>query len=178
VVQKIRALSARDRTILLGVFVLCIFGVIFNDVFSSEEEYVFDESLAKETGTVIKDGYIIHRGAEWADTFEGLEMAVHSVSLTTDKDSGSGIAYVWITLDNQGKDSFTTTLSRPIATSAISTNSSIGGTIDAGEFQEDDLEFSLFENDIKAMKSFGFTFDVTNRSTMETRTFNAELSFE
>lgn len=82
---------------------------------------------ADSKGTVVEDGFIKYRGAEWHGEYNGLKIRVNSVSLTNDLGKaydepdykGSKGADVWVTMENPTE--------KPIQIGTISTEAVIGG---------------------------------------------------
>lgn len=77
--------------------------------------------------TVVEDGFIKYRGAEWHGEYNGLKIRINSVSLTNDLGKaydepdykGSKGADVWVTMENP--------TDKPIQIGTISTEAVIGG---------------------------------------------------
>ncbi|MDN4073641.1 hypothetical protein [Fictibacillus terranigra] len=139
---------------------------------------------AATKGTVIEDGVIKYRGAEWSGSFNGLKTKVNSVYLEK-ADDGRGQATIWITVKNTTKDrSFTTELGRA---TVIANGYNIPdtlfqddfeGEIQPGKTMDGDLVVKLSEKDLKSIKQIFLTWDQTDKKTMKTQETTAKIKLK
>jgi hypothetical protein len=151
------------------------------------------EITPEAKGTVVEDGFIKYRSAEWSGELNGLKINVNSVSVTNDlakvleideAEPGVRAVFVWIMTDNPTDKTFFSTLgnatlvtsSREQASPDPFISSSFPLQIAPNAKTEGDLVYVLeTDEDVENIDEITLTFEITDQQAMEKKQFNVKI---